>query len=761
MKGYWHIPAISVVVAFLTIYFSTCLILFGFIGWILWMYVGKRLSIEVLFASLIFFFFFFNYIPSVTFSVMDYPSQQVERTGKVVSSIKKTPKKTELLLLDFQTKETILVQYFLENNHESLTNISLQRGATCRVKGKMQSPERSTNPGQFDYALYLAKQNITAEMTIASLDDCICSGSSSLSKIDSLRENMQRTLIETYEHITYAWMNGLIFGDDSLISEENIELFRRWNLSHLLAISGLHVGLIITILYFLLVKTGIVTKEKAQLLIMLFLPIYALIAGGEPSVLRASVMALLVMIFLKMKIKMGITDVISLVFILFVLLDKYIIYHVGFQLSFLVSFGLIISKRWLLLHPSFILTLLKISFISQMVILPVQFAYFMQFHPLSILLNVLIVPYFSFFVIPCLFLLLILAPIPFFREFVEALFLQSHSIVLRMINKLDEFMYFPWINGSLPNWFVFIYYGLLIGLMLYMEREKVKEAFSFGIALTVSIMCILIQPYLSSYGTLTMLDIGQGDSFLMELPFRKGVIFYDVGSTFSFEDMQPTEQVYKQVIKPALHSKGIQKIDAVFLSHEDIDHIGSIDFLVKEFEVDEIIVSEFYQVPVKQEQFWKEQGTIIRYVRHNEVISISGHPFKVLSPLRKTDSDNENSLVLYSEFGNMSWLFTGDIGKQTEKAIIQQYKGFEVDILRVGHHGSKTSTDSIFIEQIEPTYALISAGRKNRYGHPAPEVLDVLKKHQLQILRTDKDGAIIFRYQADSDKKGHFQKFIP
>src|SRR5699024_6059433 len=209
-------------------------------------------------------------------------------------------------------------------------------------------------PGQFDYALYLAKQNITAEMTIASLDDCICSGSSSLSKIDSLRENMQRTLIETYEHITYAWMNGLIFGDDSLISEENIELFRRWNLSHLLAISGLHVGLIITILYFLLVKTGIVTKEKAQLLIMLFLPIYALIAGGEPSVLRASVMALLVMIFLKMKIKMGITDVISLVFILFVLLDKYIIYHVGFQLSFLVSFGLIISKRWLLLHPSFI-----------------------------------------------------------------------------------------------------------------------------------------------------------------------------------------------------------------------------------------------------------------------------------------------------------------------------------------------------------------------------------------------------------------------
>ncbi len=225
------------------------------------------------------------------------------------------------------------------------------------------------------------------------------------------------------------------------------------------------------------------------------------------------------MIFLKMKIKMGITDVISLVFILFVLLDKYIIYHVGFQLSFLVSFGLIISKRWLLLHPSFILTLLKISFISQMVILPVQFAYFMQFHPLSILLNVLIVPYFSFFVIPCLFLLLILAPIPFFREFVEALFLQSHSIVLRMINKLDEFMYFPWINGSLPNWFVFIYYGLLIGLMLYMEREKVKEAFSFGIALTVSIMCILIQPYLASYGTLTMLDIGQGDSFFNGIAF--------------------------------------------------------------------------------------------------------------------------------------------------------------------------------------------------------------------------------------------------
>lgn len=251
MKGYWHIPAISVVVAFLTIYFSTCLILFGFIGWILWMYIGKRLSIEVLFASLIFFFFFFLIIfPQSLFLLWIIPHNKWNGPGKWSVLLKKTPKKIELLLLDFQTKETILVQYFLENNHESLTNISLQRGATCRVKGKMQSPERSTNPGQFDYALYLAKQNITAEMTIASLDDCICSGSSSLSKIDSLRENMQRTLIETYEHITYAWMNGLIFGDDSLISEENIELFRRWNLSHLLAISGLHVGLIITILYF-------------------------------------------------------------------------------------------------------------------------------------------------------------------------------------------------------------------------------------------------------------------------------------------------------------------------------------------------------------------------------------------------------------------------------------------------------------------------------------------------------------------------------
>ncbi len=130
----------------------------------------------------------------------------------------------------------------------------------------MQSPERSTNPGQFDYALYLAKQNITAEMTIASLDDCICSGSSSLSKIDSLRENMQRTLIETYEHITYAWMNGLIFGDDSLISEENIELFRRWNLSHLLAISGLHVGLIITILYFFACKDRNCNKRKSTII---------------------------------------------------------------------------------------------------------------------------------------------------------------------------------------------------------------------------------------------------------------------------------------------------------------------------------------------------------------------------------------------------------------------------------------------------------------------------------------------------------------
>src|SRR5699024_948132 len=138
-----------------------------------------------------------------------------------------------------------------------------------------------------------------------------------------------------------------------------------WGLSHLLAISGLHVGIIIAIIYFMLIRLFGVTREHASIIVLLFLPVYALLAGGQPSVWRASLMTIFIILFSTKTIKISRTDVISIVFLLLLLMNKFIIYHVGFQFSFAVTFGLILSAKWFKTAKSRIETILQISFIAQ------------------------------------------------------------------------------------------------------------------------------------------------------------------------------------------------------------------------------------------------------------------------------------------------------------------------------------------------------------------------------------------------------------
>src|SRR5699024_3765742 len=214
----------------------------------------------------------------------------------------------------------------------------------------------------------------------------------------------------------------LVLGDDSQIDSDITEIFQDWNLSHLLAISGLHVGLVAALFYFILVKFNLLTREKAQWLLILGLPIYAFLAGGEPSVWRSSIMVLFFILFNKLNWRISPMDVLSIVFILLIAADKYIIYHIGFQLSFPVTFVLLLSVIWVSHNESRVFSVLQISFIAQMMILPLQLAYFSTFHPLSILLNVLVVPYFTLFVIPSMFLLLLFSPLTFVVELFDKLF---------------------------------------------------------------------------------------------------------------------------------------------------------------------------------------------------------------------------------------------------------------------------------------------------------------------------------------------------
>lgn len=757
MKGYWHIPALATAASGIAVIFESylCCILFFWV--LLSLYVMKRLGKLPILFSLICFLFFYYHIPILT-PPAEIPHIDSSIQGEIVSPIIDRSKTFDFVLQPYQSNQKILVVFFKDD--QSVKPFpGLQHGASCAVQGDLEIPESSTNPGQFNYQKHLLSKGISYQMILHSKQDVQCHGASKLAQIFALRAKLKTYINERVSPETAAWFYALVLGDDSHIDEDIIDLFQDWNLSHLLAISGLHVGLVTALVYFILIKSNVLTREKAQWLMILFLPIYAFLAGGEPSVIRASTTVLLFLIFNKLKWRITAMDVLSIVFILLVAVDRYIVYHIGFQFSFLVTFGLLLSRRWLSQSTSYVFSVLQISFVSQMMILPLQLAYFSTFHPLSILLNVVIVPYFTLFVIPSMFLLLLFSPLTFIVNLFDQLFVPIHRLFIAFIELVDQMAFYPMILGALSAPVIVIYYILFFAFMYYLQVKKSRHAFYNGILISVFLVLLAIRPYFSPVGTVTMLDIGQGDAYVLELPYRKGVIFIDAGAQVSFSENNPTDKVYQQIIKPYLYSRGIAKIDAVFLSHEDMDHDGSTPYLIEEMSVDQIFVSSLYEPPDYMVHVLQKEDKSLQRVDHAERMTIGGYSFYILSPEKDGHSANDNSLIIYTEIGGKKWLFTGDAGKKVEKNILQKYPDLQIDVLKVGHHGSQTSTDPAFINRIEPEVALISVGRNNMYNHPASDVLDTLKKAGVQIFRTDTHGAVQYRFQyAES---GTFFKYLP
>src|SRR5690625_4685349 len=749
MKGYWHLPAFAILGSALTIIFQSYIFILFYGLWVAYLFIKKRIQAFHLFLSLVFLLVFLFHMPQIKIPEESHWLLQAEQyTGVIDSPPIFTDDYMRITIKENHSKEKINIHYCLNGEKDDIDLSTIKYGATCQVNNSVELPSSSSNPGQFNYQKYLLQQGISFETILSSIEDISCQGKHPLDIVYSFRNYLLQYTSELLSYDTASWLQALVLGSDAHLPKDVIELFNRWSLSHILAISGLHVGLVTGILYMGLVKLNITTKETAQWLIIFVLSIYALLAVGVPSVWRASLIGLVFLVLIKFNIKHSVTDVISLIFISLIAMDPYIIYHIGFQFSFLVTFGLLLSRDWLLHTSSPFWQLLKISFISQMVITPLQIYYFYYFQPLSIIVNSLIVPYFSLFVIPAMFLLLILSPLlPKFALIFDKFFTFIHDIILSMIYGIDYLFDYAWIIGKISLVTIVVYYIALNMMMAYLENRRFNRAFYVSLFIVGLFVFISLQPYLSEKGRVTMLDIGQGDAFVIELPYRKGVILIDAGASFSFKDFKPSERVYSQIIQPYFYYRGITDIDAIIVSHEDIDHNGSIPFIVEDFNVEKLVVSEPYELNKSEKELIKKGKISIKRVSYDEQFLIGNHIFHVLSPEKEFHDENDNSLVVYTSLGKLDWLFTGDISKNVERQILAKSRELEVDVLKVAHHGSKTSTDKNFVDQINPKYAFISVGRNNSYGHPSKEVLKALKKSI--ILRTDKDGAVQYNFYGD------------
>ena len=731
--------------------------------WLFYLAYKEKITFLIVLTSLIFLISSYLFLPnSHHIETHNHISDKlIILEGKISSQVYL---KDSYLQFNFKQKNAIKlnVKYFYKNNFREVKKAikKIETGRHCIIKGKNHPPTKKTNPGQFDYGKYLANENIQTEIIVEDIKDIRCDQKSLLTPIWSLRNKILFIMKDNYSDFSSSWLIALILGEDSYITSYIIDHFRYWNIAHLLAISGLHTAIFVGIIYLILMKLLKFTIESTQIILILILPLFTILTGAEPSVVRASLMVIVFILLNLLQIKLKPSDLISIIFIGLVIINPYFLTHIGFQFSFAVTFGLLTSLKWLSQTNSRIIQSFKISFISQMIILPLQLHYFTIFQPLSIILNVIVIPYFTVFVIPYMFLMLIGMFLPrLIREVLDSFFVGVHTIFIDILTYLTHVFSEHFIIGELDIKLILIYYGIFLIFMREVEAKRIKQSVLIGSALIIFILYIDHKEIFSPEGRVTMLDIGQGDAIIIELPYKQGVYMIDAGSHFSFTDMKPSQSIYNQVIKPYLYYRGISKIDGVFLSHDHIDHTGSLQFILNDFKVNEIFISPYH--PIKGELLEKIRmnQSFITIINPAENIVRNNLLFQVLHPTKDEQDENDNSLIIYTKIGGKSWLFNGDASAHNELDLLKVYPNLNVDVLKVGHHGSNTSTDNQFLQKIKPDYALVSAGKNNVYGHPTPTVIERLKSNDIKVFRTDQDGAIEYKYNIQS-KNASFNKFI-
>ena len=286
----------------------------------------------------------------------------------------------------------------------------------------------------------------------------------------------------------------------------------------------------------------------------------------------------------------------------------------------------------------------------------------------------------------------------------------------------------------------FIGYYLLITFILYsFKKEKYKSILILILVLIIHNNILIF----NKYPIITVLDVGQGDSILISLPYNKGNILIDTGGIVNFSTYwQDKMDVYSIVLDktiPYLKSVGVKKIDYLILSHGDYDHMGEAINLVNNFYVDKVIFNPDDYNELELELIKVIEKKKIKYYKDLKELNIDNNKLYFLNT-GIYDNENDSSNVIYFNLNNCRFLFMGDAGSDKEKDIITKYNLSDITFLKVGHHGSKTGSSKEFIDTIKPKYSIISVGKSNRYGHPNSEVLNNLKNST--IYRTDIDGSI-------------------
>lgn len=625
--------------------------------------------------------------------------------------------------LELVCKEKLVGSYYFKNDEYKFFKEKVNIGNRVIVKGKLVSPKNNTVPYLFNYKKYLYNKRVYYTLKIDSIK-ILNENSNPFIKL----KNRVIKHVNSYKDSTYLY--AFILGKTELISDEVLTSYRENGISHLFALSGLHVSIFSSILLFILKKLRF--KEILNyVLIFIFLLLFSFITGFSPSILRATLLFFLLSINKVFYLNIRTLDILYLVFIILVIINPFIIYNLSFILSFTAAFFLIFSSD-LLKGKNYFVSLFKVSLLSYFASLPLSIYYFGYTNLLGTILNLVFVPLVSFVVFPLTLLTFIISKFYSILNITTNL-LESLSL---LFNKFKIIIYFPRINLI----FVFIYLSIL---MLYIKFKK-------KICLYLIIVLLIffkIRPYMDNNTYIYYLDVGQGDSILVVTPHLKKTILIDTGGIVSFNENYKSNIVKNKTI-PFFRRIGINKVDYLFLTHGDYDHAGEANVLLSNFCVKKVFINKGNINNIEKKINNKEVLRLKNFVIDNiKVNSLNNNVF---------NNENDDSTILLFNIYDYKFLFMGDASIKTEEYLLNNYILPIVDILKVGHHGSYTSTSTDFINVIKPKYSVISVGENNMYKHPNKSVLDILDNTKL--FRTDVDGTIEVKI---SKKRYKIKTYVP
>jgi len=660
--------------------------------------------------------------------------------------------------LKLKEQKILVVAYANKQNDMSI----FQRrtiGDICRLKGEASQPEPNTNPYLFNYQQYLMYQDIQWIQTIEpkSLMNCVQGKKSVIQTLKSGRQYVTRYVESKFNENIEGVINALLFGDRTKMSPQVESQYQIVGIVHLLAISGSHISLLSLVTYFILIRFGI-TKESSLIFTILIIISYGFLAGASASVVRAVIVGVLVCFIRLLKIKLDLMTPLILSCILMLFVNPNYIYDIGFQFSFISSFTILLTTKRILSYQSWYAKALFTSSTTQLSSLPILLVNFHEFSPYSIFINLIYIPFITFIILPlCILCFIVSLILPGLSWMLEGLL----TFFIECSNKfLDVCMQLPFVKIVFihPSKAVVLLYVIIIFAVFYFMEEKndqIKFKISFY-GFFLLICCHYFYPNVNPVGKIVFIDVGQGDCTLIKLPYNKGNYIIDTGGIVQFnqEKWMKRKKVFStgtDILLPILKGEGISKIDKLFFTHGDYDHIGGAYEVLQLFPVENLLIGDklnFGNVEQERIDLAIKKGTNIQKVSEGFSWKVEDNNFQVLSPIKGyVGEENHGSIVMKAKIGDKVWMFTGDVDESGEKSIISKYENIRSDVLKVGHHGSDTSTSDAFVKAVAPQFAIISSGANNRYGHPKKEVLDRLQKEHITILRTDRDGAIFYEFK--------------